>query len=567
MKLDLDDTRRAIIASAGHVLVTGGPGSGKTTVALLKAKERCGTLTPGQGVLFLSFSRAAVRQVVARSKAVLTPAERRLIEVKTYHLFCLEVLRAHGRLLGGRPVRFLTPPAERLRKSRHAGEWVDEQHRLSESDALYCFDLFARGAAELFEKSGELRVLYGDRFPMLIVDEFQDTDEDQWRIVKALAASMETMCLADPEQRIFDYRPEVNPRRLDIAREALRPVEFDLGQENHRSPTGRILEVADRILMNRGPLPNTPDVKEVRCYPSSFDAMVHARVLWMFRELRNKGIAEPCVAVLTRSNPFVAELSAVLGQEHTISGRVLRPIAHDVVWDAELSAASAQVVGAILESPERSREEAAAVILSEVAQFFRMKNAEFPSLASARTAEQCTSAAAAIREGRRTRLGMAKHVVEAMGTLEFRGDPVADWLLARGALEGPGGLKDVLGAARMVRMFRAADALSVCLTDLWLGKGSYAGAAAGIRRTLDRERLLSQERDHRGCVLMTIHKSKGKEFDGVVLVEGTFRSAFFDESREIAPFERSRRLLRVGITRARSLVVMVRPHRARPLVD
>ena len=66
---------------------------------------------------------------------------------------------------------------------------------------------------------------------------------------------------------------------------------------------------------------------------------------------------------------------------------------------------------------------------------------------------------------------------------------------------------------------------------------------------------------------MNMHKAKGKEFDGVVLVEGAFKSGFFDERAEQAPFERSRRLLRVGLTRARTLVTIVRPQNARPLVD
>jgi DNA helicase-2/ATP-dependent DNA helicase PcrA len=65
---------------------------------------------------------------------------------------------------------------------------------------------------------------------------------------------------------------------------------------------------------------------------------------------------------------------------------------------------------------------------------------------------------------------------------------------------------------------------------------------------------------------MNMHKSKGKEFDGVVLVEGAFKSGFFNE-REKPPFEPSRRLLRVGLTRARTLVTIVRPQKARPLVD
>ena len=78
---------------------------------------------------------------------------------------------------------------------------------------------------------------------------------------------------------------------------------------------------------------------------------------------------------------------------------------------------------------------------------------------------------------------------------------------------------------------------------------------------------MGRERKAKGCVLMNFHKSKGKEFDGVVMVEGQHWSRFFNEAREDEPFDQSRRILRVAMTRACRLVMMVRPRDARPLVD
>ena len=71
--------------------------------------------------------------------------------------------------------------------------------------------------------------------------------------------------------------------------------------------------------------------------------------------------------------------------------------------------------------------------------------------------------------------------------------------------------------------------------------------------------LQSDQRDPRGCVLMTIHKAKGKEFDGVLLVEGQYRGSFFRDQETEAQRAAARRLLFVGITRARHQVVIVRP--------
>jgi DNA helicase-2/ATP-dependent DNA helicase PcrA len=56
-----------------------------------------------------------------------------------------------------------------------------------------------------------------------------------------------------------------------------------------------------------------------------------------------------------------------------------------------------------------------------------------------------------------------------------------------------------------------------------------------------------------------------REFDDVVLVEGEYQGMFFDPSREDAPFFSARRLHRVGITRARHRVAILRPQTALPL--
>jgi len=379
LKLKIEDKHEAILAQEGHLLVVGGPGSGKTTIALVKAQRRCSDLKPGQEILFLSFSRAAVRQILTACKDILTAKERKLIQVKTYHSFCLEVLESHGRLLCGRPVSFLYPGDERLRKSTFHGDWDAERSRLSMQEGLYCFDLFARSVATLYEQCNALRMLYADKYPFVIVDEFQDTDDDQWRIIQECLRVTDVFCLADPEQRIFEYRKNVDPRRIESLRELVKPAEFDFGGDNHRSPTAGILQFANAILYNRSPLPKTKEVKIVYYDGQAFESMVHAVVLWIFSGLRREGIENPCVAVLCRSNPFVARLSGILAEEHRFRGQTLLPVEHDVVWDADLSAASAQVVGSILEWPTKDLHPAVQDTLQSIAHYYRLKNAESPS--------------------------------------------------------------------------------------------------------------------------------------------------------------------------------------------
>jgi DNA helicase-2/ATP-dependent DNA helicase PcrA len=566
-KLELCEKRKAIIAQDGHLLVLGGPGSGKTTIALLKTKELCTRLTPGQEVLFLSFSRAAVRQILGRCKDVLTRRERTLLTVKTYHSFCIETLESYGRVLVGKQPLFVFPREESVRKADHDGDWNDEVVRLAKQ-GTFCFDAVAGAVADLLDKSGLVRNLYANKFPFVIVDEFQDTDESQWRVVQNFAKATNVFCLADAEQRIFDYRKDIDPKRIEKARAALSPTVFDLGGDNHRSPNAGILAFADAVLRNTK-LPNTADVRYSSYYPNNFATTVHLAVVQMFDVLRRGSIEDPTVAVLCRSNPLVSQISLLLSEAHEIPNgakrTTLKPIEHTVVWDAELTIAAASVVASILEWPTKTPADSVVGTLRATARFYRLRNAQRPSTAAQQAFAKFERAARAVSDGKAPAINAAKALLKTRDKgVPFLGDPARDWLSARDVLERTG-LDDVFAEARMMRLFRARDEVGGTLAALWLASGSYAGAERTVQLALDRQVLLSADREPAGCVLMSMHKSKGKEFDGVILVEGAHASPFFD-SRDKPPHAASRRLLRVAITRARTAVRLVRPHSAVPLV-
>jgi len=576
MEFTICEKRQSVIDEQGHALVIGGPGSGKTTLALLKSKGILDTLSPGQSILFLSFSRAAVQQILRRCREILTKDEMKRIDVRTYHSFCWDILHCHGRLLGGRPLKMMAPSEEGVRRTQFDGDWEAESRRLKDEDGLVCFDLFAAATAELLEGSTHLRTWMGRLFPLIILDEFQDSDDEQWRFVQQLSTVTQTLFLADTEQRIFEssFRPGVRADRLDILKDAIALREVDLRDDNYRSPDSDILAVADCVLTGKGPLPKSEDVKVLWYdYKNQFAANVHFAVAVTLGTLHKRGIDDPTVAVLARSNDFVAEISDILEVTHAYNGKDLKPIPHDIVWDQELSASAGVAMAAALEFVSLGTPSAREAMHAKIEEYFLIKK-DFCERYGGRGAK--SAATKAMRFGRaKTKVASSKELTQGSPkTLEsalsaspdLTGDPVADWKAVRSAFQVHDDLKAIFQDARMVRLFRASDALATALAGRWMERATYEGAARIMRNVLDQERLIGRESDPKGVSLMTMHKSKGKEFDGVVLVEGLYSSPFFlgHEAPDFAP---SRRLLRVGITRARSFVLLVRPRKAKPLAE
>ncbi|MCO6187486.1 UvrD-helicase domain-containing protein [Rhizobium sp. L1K21] len=576
MAFTICEKRKSIINEPNHALVIGGPGSGKTTVALLKSKELIPKLTPGQSILFLSFSRAAVQQILKRCREILTKDEMARIDVRTYHSFCWDILHSHGTLLGGTPLRMMAPSAESARRTQFEGDWVTESKRLQEEEGVICFDLFAATTADLLEGSAHIRGWMGKLFPLIILDEFQDSDDEQWRFVRQLSRAAQTLFLADTEQRIFegDFRPGVRPERLDILKEEIALLEVDLRNDNYRSADSEILAYANCILSGNGPLPKTNDVHCIKYkYPNQFASSVHLAVAITLSELLKRGFMDPTVAVLTRSNDLVAEISDVLEATHTYKNKLLKPIPHDVVWDQELSATAGVAIAAALEFASNGDHASREAVFTKIEDYFLVKkdfSERYGGRGAASAGQKATrfsNAKANVALGKALVKGSPKTLEETLISIgPMTGDPVIDWKAVRAAFLCHADLKQIFQDAKMVRLFRATDTLAGTLSGRWIERGNYEGAARIVRNVLDQEKLIGLERDPKGVSLMTLHKSKGKEFNGVVLVEGRYSSPFFLK-REKPDFAPSRRLLRVGLTRARNLALMVRPEAAPALVD
>lgn len=564
VQIDLDEKRKEILHAEGHVLIKGGPGCGKTTIALLKAKSYVARLEPEQRILFLSFSRAAVRQVTDRMEGVLTRAERGLIDVKTFHSFFLDLMRSHGRLLTGLPVRFITPEREAQRRADHDGEWNEEVMRIAREESTFVFDTLAPFVADLVERSADVRRLYSARYPLIIVDEFQDTNREQWRVIKTLASESKIICLADPDQRIFDHLEGVDEHRLSDLREALSPTPFDLSEDNHRSPGGGLLDYANAVLRNHAAaIPE--NVLDWRYQYQPPETTTTHRALVATRNALKKHLGRtPTIAVLTRTNVLAGRISETLAEDRiTPEGNELPAVDHVLAWDPELAAASALVIASILEWPFKERMEAVTDTLRHIVDYYRTKLGKGTQGARA-TITTLERAATAVRAGRAPAAKTAKVLLERFDvSTDFTGQPVRDWQAARARLTGSAELGEIFRQARLLRLLKATDALAWALLGAWDGANGYRAAADVVRIALADEAVNVARYDPPLVSVMTMHKSKGKEFDGVLIVEGRHQGQFLSEDPK--QHDADRRLLRVAITRARHMVGFIRPAEANSL--
>ncbi|WP_148575291.1 UvrD-helicase domain-containing protein [Nocardioides caldifontis] len=562
-QLQLDETRRAILDAVGHVLIEGGPGCGKTTIALWKARESLPQLQLDQRVLFLSFSRAAVRQVTDRMVGVLSRGDRERIEVRTFHAFFLDVVRSHARLLTGKPARFITPERESQLRADHVGDWQTETIRLAREESVFVFDTLAPTAASLLEGSDTVRSLYSAMYPLVIVDEFQDTNRDQWRVVQAFASESTVLCLADPDQRIFEHLDGVDEHRLSEAKQFLRPTTFDLSADNHRSPGGGLLDYANAVLRNRPATP--PEDVRFRSYRRlPPELMAHWAVAVVAQAASQQLGPTPTIAVLTRANSLAARVSEALEHEQTMpNSSVLPPVEHVLHWDPELAASAGLVVASVLEWPHLSTAEAVIHTLTQIAEYYRVKVGR-GTHGARRTIATTDRAIEAVRAGRAPSSKTAKILIERAGdSTEFTGQPVRDWQAARARLAGSTELNEVFKQVRLLRLLHATDALAWALLDAWDGDVGYRDAVGSVRVALAEEAVNAARQDPPAVSVMTMHKSKGKEFDAVVIVEGRYDGPLISGDPRQA--DADRRLLRVAITRARHWVVFIRPEGATPL--
>lgn len=564
MALVICEQRQSVLDAVGPVLVTGGPGSGKTTIALAKAQRVIEAgLAPGQTVLFLSFSRAAVARVIEASKAQLPKVLQGKLSIQTFHSFFWEILKAYGYLLGApMRLRLLLPHDEaalRHQFESDGGTWEVERERLFCEDGLVAFDLFSAKAHALLVASSRLRALFSGRHPMIVVDEAQDTADDQWQCVRLLSGNTQLLCLADLDQQIYDFRPGVSSERVTHIMEALQPLRVDLQGQNHRSPNSEIVAFANDMLLGtpRGAPYRGVSRLNFRANANKRDAAIRSAVGMALK--RAKEAAVPLeienLALLATWGRGVNIISRALNGDGTN-----KSIAHRVMIDEASVLLSSRMVAFFLEprSAETVELDDLAVALDLAAAVFRARGGNGNLSQAQRLAVSAMQSRAGVAPRSN---GVAAKLLGALRTLRahaFSGDPRRDWIEARRILRDAGAkpLEDIASDAEQLVAFQRGQRIASSLAELWQSQGNYRNARLALDAALAEDQLLSGGNDLHGIHVMTVHKSKGKEFDAVIIFDDPNSSPLIF-CREDAPHPRCRRLLRVGITRARHHVLML----------
>lgn len=473
--VDLTPAQKEVLTADGPQLVVGGPGSGKTTVSILKAakiaRER---LRPGQRILFLSFARATVSRVfeaIDEERSV-TKEEKQRIEVDTYHSFFWRILKTHGYLVGfPRRITILTPPNEAIalssirsgfkalsklsedEKAQKAAMEVAERVRLATEEGKVCFDLFAERVAILLHGSAKVRELVSTMYPFIILDEFQDTSPEQWRAVEAIGKSSTLIALADPEQRIFDFIG-ADPERLNHFRAAFIPSEHDLAGDNHRSKGTDIAIFGNHLLT--GKFRDEPyqgvEAEWFASNPNQAYASLVAQVLKAQQRLIALGQREWSLAILVPTKRMTRLVSDNLRAPF---GNV-PPIAHTAAVDMEGPILAAEVIAFLLQ--QRSHNGCFDEFVDVLCSFFYGRGGATPTKGDLEVAGRFRSALekwnGCLAKGKATPgnsvLQATFAVHQATSAVVLTGQPDADWTAFRAVLEA-GACKRLVEVAQEAR--------------------------------------------------------------------------------------------------------------------
>ena len=244
--------REAVDTLTGPVLVLAGAGSGKTRVVTYRIIQLIRNRVPADRILAVTFTNKAAKEMMQRANQLLDRRQKKKPEISTFHSLCVRILRRHIQHLGysqqftiydrgdqettARTVlRELKTPNQKLKPADLlylVGRWKnnsvtyqqaqrnaesDREHLAAVAYERYQNALRASGAVDfddllllteqLLQQFKDVHRAESGRFDQILIDEYQDTNGSQYRIVKSLAGGHRNLCVVgDDDQSIYSWR-------------------------------------------------------------------------------------------------------------------------------------------------------------------------------------------------------------------------------------------------------------------------------------------------------------------------------------------------------------------------
>ena len=600
---DLNPTQReAVLTTEGPLLVIAGAGSGKTRVLTYRVAHLINAIgaKPNE-ILAITFTNKAAGEMKERLQRLLGRTGQGLW-ILTFHAACGRILRREAQRLGYRSNFTIYDQADQVRLVKQCLEELERdpkrftprgihnqishaKNRLISPDEyanqvqsfydqtvadvyqLYQRRMFASNAVD-FDDLLMLTVDVLDRFPdvrekwqkafrYILVDEYQDTNHAQYRLLQLLAEKHgNLMAVGDPDQSVYGFRGADINNILDFERDfpGTRTIALE---QNYRS-TNAILDAANNVISNnreRKPKQlwsELGDGEPVRVLEVE-DEHAEARfVAAGIAGLVEEGFSGDEVAIFYRTNAQSRVLEDVLvrqGVAYQVIGgprfyeraEIKDAIAYLQAIDNPYDAVSLQ---RIANRPRRGIGD------SSLARLQTWADAQGRSLWEATEfAEEAGVGAAPLKavQGFRTMMQSLQS-----GALEF---PVSE-LLER-TLERSGYV-EALEAERTIESLGRLENLQ----ELVGVAREYQEQAEepSLSHFLQEISLYSDQDAIRGeeslVTLMTLHNAKGLEFRAVYLIG--MEEGIFPHSRSIEEqgIEEERRLAYVGMTRARERLTL-----------
>ncbi|GMR21798.1 MAG: DNA helicase II [Acidobacteriota bacterium] len=589
---DLNEQQREAVTSPdGPRLVLAGAGSGKTRVIVY----RMAYLIEARGVspdtlLAVTFTNKAADEMRSRVRAILRSSED--AAVHTFHALCLRLLRRFSEDIGLRsgftlygsderksllrricrdegiaerefPVSRIASSvsAHKLRTFDGGGGGGDSRfQRLLEAVALrYQKELDAQGAVdfddlllravELMECSERAQAFAERRFQHVLVDEYQDTNRIQYRLLRLLAPHKNIFVVGDDDQSIYNFRGADMRYILDFETDFPNATTIKL-EVNYRS-SGAILRAASAVIENNRSrkgkrlIASRDEGLPPELYGAEDDRAEAAHVARRLDELRKQDDSQDAAILLrthAQTRVFEEELLA-RGIPHRVLGGLRfydRKEIKDALGYARLvlnrhdDASFLRVAN----MPIRGVGKASITIVQQAAE----------KAGSSLWDASLEALGDDLLPGRaRVGLTQFREVVEKLAGASPDDTPSR---VLRRVFTQTGLVNELEREGEAVARERKEN-----LDQLVAAATEYeAGPAPTLAGFLDSVSLLT-DMDTVGstpCLLMTLHAAKGLEFDTVFLAgleEGLF--PHIRASGDMKGLEEERRLFYVGMTRAK----------------